>query len=289
MAGASADRDAPRLRGGCRSQRQGSFNDLVVGPGGVAYFDFYRETAMQGEIMCLTADLQMATAATDVVVPNGSAIPADGARLLVSETGADRITQFAIGPGGESNHRRTFADGIPGPDGLCLDAENAAWVGSFSTGRFLRIREGGVCTSTVHVPPSRWAVAPMLGGADRRTLYLISADTDRERYGMGISSGYLDQVGVDVEGAGWPSTPPASSRDRKVGGAGYVSRRQSGDRHRRRGTRDGQRHRPGLRSTGRFRRRRRHQRRAGRGVADEIADTGTNRWPSSPMCPRRTT
>lgn len=183
---------------------QGSFNDLVVGPGGVAYFDFYRETAMQGEIMCLTADLQMATAATDVVVPNGLAIPADGARLLVSETGADRITQFAIGPGGELNHRRTFADGIPGPDGLCLDVENAAWVGSFSTGRFLRIREGGVCTSTVHVPPSRWAVAPMLGGADRRTLYLISADTDRERYGMGISSGYLDQVGVDVEGAGWP-------------------------------------------------------------------------------------
>jgi sugar lactone lactonase YvrE len=183
---------------------QGSFNDLVVGPSGVAYFDFYRETAMQGEIMCLTADSQMATAATDVVVPNGLAITADGARLLVSETGADRITQFGIGPGGELNHRRTFADGIPGPDGLCLDAETAAWVGSFSTGRFLRIREGGECMSAVHVPPSRWAVAPMLGGADRRTLYLISADTDRERYRMGISSGYLDQVRVDVEGAGWP-------------------------------------------------------------------------------------
>jgi sugar lactone lactonase YvrE len=184
--------------------REGSFNDLVVGPGGVAYFDFYRETAMHGEIMALTADLQLATAATDVAVPNGLAISADGTRLLVSETGADRITQFAIGPGGELNHRRTFADGIPGPDGLCLDAEGAAWVGSFSTGRFLRIHEGGVCTSTVHVPPSRWAVAPMLGGADRRTLYLISADTDRERYGKGISSGYLDQVRVDVEGAGWP-------------------------------------------------------------------------------------
>jgi sugar lactone lactonase YvrE len=183
---------------------QGTFNDLVVGPGGVAYFDFYRGTAMQGEIMSMTADLQLAIAATDLAVPNGLAIPADGTRLLVSETGGDRITQFVVGPGGELNHRRTFAAGIPGPDGLCVDVEDAVWVGSFKTGTFLRIREGGECTSQVKVRSPFWAVAPMLGGADRRTLYMISADTDRERLARGISSGHLEQVRVDIEGAGWP-------------------------------------------------------------------------------------
>jgi sugar lactone lactonase YvrE len=183
---------------------QGTFNDLVVGPGGVAYFDFYRGTAMQGEIMSMTADLQLAIAATDLAVPNGLAVPEDGTRLLVSETGGDRITQFAIGPSGELHDRRTFAEGVPGPDGLCVDAEDAVWVGSFKTGTFLRIREGGACTAQVRVPSPFWAVAPMLGGADRRTLYMISADTDRERLALGISSGFLEQVRVDIEGVGWP-------------------------------------------------------------------------------------
>jgi sugar lactone lactonase YvrE len=183
---------------------QGSFNDLVVGPDGMAFFDFYRGTAMQGEIMRMTADLQLTPAVTDLAVPNGLAITKDGARLLVSETGGDRITQFAIGPSGELRDRRLFAAGIPGPDGLCLDADDAVWVASFKTGRFLRICEGGACTCSVQVAPTRWAVAPMLGGTDRRTLYMISNDTDFQRLGMGISSGYLEKVRVEVEGAGWP-------------------------------------------------------------------------------------
>jgi sugar lactone lactonase YvrE len=183
---------------------QGSFNDMLVGPDGTAYFDFYRGTPIQGEILHMTVDLQLATAATDVEMPNGMAITRDGARLLVSETAADRITSFAIGHDGQLSDQRVFAAAVPGPDGLCVDAEDAVWVGSYTTGEFLRIRNGGARTARARVPPPRWAVAPMLGGADRRTLYLISADTDRERFAMGISSGYLDQVRVDVEGTGWP-------------------------------------------------------------------------------------
>jgi sugar lactone lactonase YvrE len=183
---------------------QGSFNDMVVGPDGTAYLDFYRGAAAQGEILILTPDLQLSTVATGLAVPNGMAISQDRSRLLVSETGGDRITAFTIGRDGQLSGRRTFSDGIPGPDGLCLDAEDAVWVGSYSTGDFLRIREGGACTARVRVPPPRWAVAPMLGGPERRMLYLLSNDTDQERLGMDISSGYLDQVEVDIPGAGWP-------------------------------------------------------------------------------------
>jgi sugar lactone lactonase YvrE len=183
---------------------EGSFNDLVVGPDGIAYLDFYRGPAVLGEILMFTPDRQLRTAATDLAVPNGMTISQDGSRLLVSETGAERITAFAIGRDGELSGRRTFAVGIPGPDGLCLDAEDAVWVGSFNSGDFLRVREGGECTARVHVPAPRWAVAPMLGGPDRRMLYLLSNDTDHERLGMGMSSGYLEQIEVDVPGVGWP-------------------------------------------------------------------------------------
>ncbi len=182
----------------------GTFNDMVVAPEGTAYLDFYRGAAVVGEILLLTADLQLVTVATDVAIPNGMAISQDGGRLLVSETSADRITAFAIGSGGRLSERRTFAADVSGPDGLCVDAEDAVWVGSYNTGEFLRIREGGACTARVRVPRPRWAVAPMLGGPNRRTLYMISNDTDYERLQMGLSSGYLEQVEVDVPGAGWP-------------------------------------------------------------------------------------
>jgi hypothetical protein len=44
----------------------------------------------------------------------------------------------------------------------------------------------------------------MLGGPDRRMLYMISNDTDYESLQMGRSSGYLERVEVDVPGSGWP-------------------------------------------------------------------------------------
>jgi sugar lactone lactonase YvrE len=182
----------------------GSFNDMVVGPDGMAYLDFYRGSSANGEILLMTRDLRLTTVATDLAAPNGLAISQDKNRLLVCETHHNRITVFTIDRDGGLSERRTFAEGIPGPDGICMDAEDAVWVGSYSSSEFLRIREDGVPTARVRVPRLRWAVAPMLGGSDRRTLYMISNETNHERIQMGVSSGYLEQVEVDVPGAGWP-------------------------------------------------------------------------------------
>jgi len=87
----------------------GTFNDLVVGPDGTAYLDFCRGIPTQGEILCMTADLHLSTVAVDVSSPNGMGITPDRTRLLVNETGADRITAFAIGKDGALGDRRTFA------------------------------------------------------------------------------------------------------------------------------------------------------------------------------------
>jgi hypothetical protein len=43
-----------------------------------------------------------------------------------------------------------------------------------------------------------------LGGPERRTLFLCSADTDLDRLRQGDTAARIDALPVDVPGAGWP-------------------------------------------------------------------------------------
>jgi sugar lactone lactonase YvrE len=185
-----------------------STNDIVVGPGGLGYVDIYHLTddgSIRGELGALTPDGALRIVASDLATPNGLGITPDGSTLVVSETFGNRLLAFTIQPGGSLTDRRVFAelDGGRCPDGLCFDAEGAVWVASFNTGEFLRILEGGAITDRVEVDGG-WAVAPALGGDDRRTLYLIVNDTSYERQASNDSHGRIDRVRVDVPGAGWP-------------------------------------------------------------------------------------
>ena len=88
------------------------------------------------------------------------------------------------------------------PDGLCIDAEGGVWVGCYDTGEFLRVIAGGTVTHRITVDHG-WAVAPALGGADGRTLYLIVDDATHEGLMRGESAGRVLQARVDV-----PAAPP---------------------------------------------------------------------------------
>ena len=68
----------------------------------------------------------------------------DGVTLIVAETHGAVLTAFEISTDGSLSGRRLFADlqGLT-PDGICLDAEGAVWVGTTSTGGFVRVLEGG--------------------------------------------------------------------------------------------------------------------------------------------------
>lgn len=87
------------------------------------------------------------------------------------------------------------------PDGLCVDADGAVWVGCHDTGEFLRVVAGGTVTHRI-VVESGWAVAPALGGADGCTLYLVIDDTTHEGLVKGESRGWVMQARVDVPGIG---------------------------------------------------------------------------------------
>src|SRR5262245_21339968 len=173
------------------NHRAWSTNDLVAGPNGAIYVDRYhrdrggayneRGGGVRGEIALVTPQGQVQIVASDVTLPNGLAVSADGSTLIASDTGADRIVAYDITDDGKLENARTFAelDGIGHPDGLCLDAEGAAWVGCYDAEEFARVLEGGQITHRVPTGGG-WAVAPALGGPDRQTLYLVINDTTLE-------------------------------------------------------------------------------------------------------------
>ena len=191
-------------------------NEIVVDRRGYVYvngadFDFAGGEAPQpGFIKLITPDGRLRQVADNIQFPNGMVITPDNRTLIISESFAGRLTAFDIDPDGGLSGRRVFAEGL-GPDGICLDAEGAVWV---STGGFsvARVAEGGEVLQQVELEEDRAPFAVMLGGPDRRTLFILTAEwrktdsaTDNlKRLADGPRAGQILMVPVSVPGAGRP-------------------------------------------------------------------------------------
>ena len=184
-------------------------NDMVVDRKGRAYignfgFDYEaQQPYAPAEIALVTPDGKARIVASDLAFPNGTVITADGKTLIVGETLGQRLTAFNIELDGTLTRRRIWAELEQAtPDGICLDAENAIWVASPVTAEVLRVREGGEVTHSVKV--STQAYACMLGGRDRRTLFVLTAETSIPDEARAKMSGRIETVRVKVPGAGLP-------------------------------------------------------------------------------------
>lgn len=185
-------------------------NDMVVDEAGRAYVgNFGFSLHPMGEpkparLALVQPDGTASAAADELMFPNGMVITPDGGTLVVGESMGRRLTAFSVGEDGALSDRRVWAD-LPGgaiPDGICLDAEGAIWSASPSTKEVLRVREGGEVLD--RIPTDEQAIACMLGGGDRRTLYvLIAASTDPEICAATRTSRIV-AARVDVAGAGRP-------------------------------------------------------------------------------------
>jgi sugar lactone lactonase YvrE len=197
-------------------------NDMVVDSQGRAYignfgFDIYApESVRLAEIVLVTTEGDARVVAEDMAFPNGSVITPDGGTLIVAESAAARLTAFDIEPDGSLGGRRVWAAfddsgvleeledyaGRMGPDGICLDSQGAVWVASPSTGEVLCVREGGEVTDRFEVETLPYAC--MLGGHDRRTLFVLTAETADPGDALARASGRVEMIEVDVPGAGLP-------------------------------------------------------------------------------------
>jgi sugar lactone lactonase YvrE len=184
-------------------------NDMVVDALGRAYvgnfgYDLHgngqREPA---ELVLATPDGGTRVVARDLEFPNGTVITPDGKTLVVGESFGAKLTAFDVASDGSLAGRRVWA-AIENmvPDGICLDAEGAIWVASPLSEEMLRVREGGVVTH--RFKPSLHPYACMLGGADRRTLFMVTAETHDPTEALAKRSGRIETVEVEVPGAGLP-------------------------------------------------------------------------------------
>ena len=194
-----------------KSLVKGDINDMVVDAQGRAYIGsmgydlFAGEAPAPGNVVMVTPDGKARVVADYLEFPNGPVITPDHKTFIVAETWGHRLAAFDIALDGSLAGRRVFAElGEGMPDGICLDAEGAVWVSSPLTHEFLRVKQGGAVAERVTLSDGKLAIACMLGGEDRRTLFLLIAETSLEDLMKGKSKGYIETVRVDVPGAGLP-------------------------------------------------------------------------------------
>jgi sugar lactone lactonase YvrE len=158
-----------------------------------------------GKIALVTAEGEAREVASELAFPNGMVITPDNKTLVVAESFAARLTAFDIEDDGGLSKRRVWADGV-GPDGICLDADGCIWASSANMANdCARIREGGEVLERIDL--GRPCFAAMLGGPDRRTLFMLTAawrGTGAVEDVIKARTGQVLVADAPVPGVGWP-------------------------------------------------------------------------------------
>ena len=184
-------------------------NDMVVSADGRAYvgnfgYDHYSEPEEKtANLVRVDPDGSVHLAESGLKFPNGSVITPDGKTLVVGETRGNRLTAWDIAEDGSLTNRRVWADlGKNFPDGICLDEDGAIWIADPRLKETIRVREGGEVTHRISTGDFG-SYACMLGGDDRKTLYICTAPGS----GPGAAEapkGRIEYCRVDIPGAGLP-------------------------------------------------------------------------------------
>ncbi len=194
------------------------WNELVVDGRGNIYvngsdFDllgFFAGTAafVPGMIALITPDGTVRRVADDIQFGNGMAVTPDNRTLIVADSFANALLAFDIEDDGSLTRRRVWAADLT-PDGICIDADGAVWTSSTAFGRgeeekdCVRVAEGGRILN--RIPIDRSAFALMLGGPDRRTLFVMAARWNPQDPWGGPRTGRVLTARAPAPGAGWPA------------------------------------------------------------------------------------
>ena len=177
-------------------------NDMVVDKKGRAYvgnfgFDYFNNKPFAPtKLILVHPNGDAKVVADNMAFPNGTVITPDDKTLIIAETFAAQLTAFDIMDDGSLTGRRVWANlKSLAPDGICLDAEGGIWLAAPGRKRVVRVLEGGQITHIVRVEDDAYAC--MLGGPDRKTLFVATSKHTRD-------AGKIEFVKVEVPGAGLP-------------------------------------------------------------------------------------
>ena len=167
-------------------------------------FDFPAGEFAPGTLALVSPNGSARQVADGVAFPNGIVVMPDNSTLIVAESYANSLTAFDIAADGSLSNQRVWADLDNGvPDGICLDTEGAIWYGDVPNKRCVRVREGGEVLQTIEL--DRGCFACMLGGVDRRTLFLVAREWGgMESTAEGERTGQVLSAPAPAPGAGWP-------------------------------------------------------------------------------------
>ncbi len=186
----------------------GPCNDMVVAADGTAYvgnFGFNEEageTFAQATLAVVDPDGTARPGPDGFDFPNGTVIDPSGRHMVIAESYGRRLTAFDVASDGSLSGRRTFADLEKRvPDGICLDEAGGIWVADPLNASCFRVLEGGEVTDVVELEMNCFAC--MLGGDDRRTLYMVTAPTSRPPANQ-PPPGRIETIRVDIPGSGLP-------------------------------------------------------------------------------------
>ena len=198
------------------SLARGSINDMIVAADGTAYVgDMGARLSVEGservpgQSIRVAPDGAVSCAADDLASPNGHILTDDGRTLIVAESGGIAAHRVRRARDGTLANRRTYAELTPEKDGVPVAARRhlsrrrRRWVADPIGARVFRVREGGEVTDSIgfdDVIP----VACVLGGDDRRTLFMCVAAHWKRDIVTAARTGRIDACEVDVPGAGRP-------------------------------------------------------------------------------------
>jgi sugar lactone lactonase YvrE len=191
------------------------FNEIVVDGRGNIYInggcDFDPgEGNAPGFIALVAPDGSVRQVADGIAFPNGMAVTPDNSTLIIAESFAATLTAFDIADDGGLSNRRVWAEDV-GPDGICMDADGAIWTGVGPMDNVVgRVREGREVLERVQLDMPCFAC--MLGGEDRTTLFMLTADwrmnegfeDNIARLTQGPRTGRVVTAKAPAPGVGWP-------------------------------------------------------------------------------------
>ena len=168
--------DGNRIYADLSDLAPGWANDMLVDQQGRAYvgnfgYDLFTEEPRPTHLLLVRPDGTVERQSDEILFPNGTVRRSDGT-LVVSESFAHEVAIFDVADHGSTTLvRRVHIDDDVVPDGMCIDAEDGVWFGTL-TNDVIRLGADGLIERVTMSAPT---FACMLGGADRRTLYVATS------------------------------------------------------------------------------------------------------------------